>query len=123
MIKIIGKIGLAIGIGFLLINLLTGGPENAPTDLAKQVEQGALLIDTRTPSEFSGGHVKGAINIPHDQIVQRIGQYETDPSKPIIVYCRSGNRSSLARHDLIEAGYTNVVNAGSIGDLQKQLKK
>ena len=123
MMKILGKIGLAAVVGFLLVNMLFGGGGDKEADLPKLLDEGALLIDTRTPGEFSNGHVTGAINIPYDIIGRTIGQHETDPSKVIIVYCRSGSRSSHAKRYLIEAGYTNVVDAGSIGNMQKQIKK
>ena len=123
MIKTLGKIGLGVGIGFLLVNLLFGGSADKNANLPKLLREGALLIDTRTHGEFSNGHVKGAINIPYDLIAQSIDQHQTDPAKLIIVYCRSGNRSSHAKRYLIEAGYTNVVDAGSISHVQKQIKK
>lgn len=120
MMKTIGKIGLAALVGFLLINLLFGGGGDKNADIPRLLKEGALVVDTRTPGEYSNGHVKNAINIPYDRIARSIDQYETDQSKEIIVYCRSGSRSSQAKKYLINAGYTNVVDAGSIGNLQKQ---
>lgn len=123
MTKVIGKIGLAAMVGFLLVNLLFGGKGDKNADIPKLLNEGALVIDTRSPGEFANGHVTGAINIPYDRIAQSIDQHEDDPSKSIIVYCRSGSRSSHAKRSLINAGYTNVVDAGSIGNMQKQIKK
>lgn len=123
MIKTLGKIGLAALVGFLLVNMLFGGNGDKGADIPSLLKKGALVVDTRTPGEYSNGHVKGAINIPYDIISRAIDQHETDKSKSIIVYCRSGNRSSHAKRYLIEAGYTNVVDAGSIGNMQKQIKK
>jgi rhodanese-related sulfurtransferase len=121
MMKAIGKGALAVLVGFLLVNLLFGGRGENNPELPALIKKGALIIDTRTPGEYSNGHVKGAINIPYDSIAEKIVFIETDQAKPIIVYCRSGNRSAHAKGYLNEAGYTNVVNAGSIGNLQKQI--
>lgn len=123
MIKTLGKIALAAVVGVLLVNLLFGGGGDKNPDTPRLLKEGALIVDTRTPGEYANGHVKNAINIPYDLIARSIDQYETDPSKPIIVYCRSGNRSSIAKKNLVEAGYTNVVDAGSIGNMQKQLQQ
>ncbi|MDF7824357.1 rhodanese-like domain-containing protein [Pontiellaceae bacterium B12227] len=123
MMKTLGKIGLAVVVGFLFVNLLFGGKGDKGADIPKLLKEGALLIDTRTPGEFSNGHVQGAINIPYDIIARAIDQYETNKTQSIIVYCRSGSRSSYAKRYLIDAGYTNVVDAGSIGNMQKQARK
>lgn len=76
------------------------------------VQAGALIIDTRTPQEFSSGHVQGAINLPYDQIAERIAAHAADKSQPIVVYCQSGRRSAIAKATLEKSGYTQVVNAG-----------
>jgi phage shock protein E len=53
------------------------------------------VIDVRTPEEFSGGHYPNAINIPLDNVQQRINEFIGMP-KPIVAYCRTGNRSGTA---------------------------
>ncbi|MDF7801901.1 rhodanese-like domain-containing protein [Pontiellaceae bacterium B1224] len=123
MLKTIGKIALAAMVGFLLVNMLFGGKGDKDADIPLLLNEGALVVDTRTPGEYSNGHVKGAINIPYDRIAGTIDQHETDKSKSIIVYCRSGSRSAHAKRSLIAAGYTNTVDAGSIGNMQKQIQK
>ncbi|MDF7806673.1 rhodanese-like domain-containing protein [Pontiellaceae bacterium B12219] len=123
MVKTIGKIALAVVVALLFTNLLFGGGGDNNADVAAQVKDGALIIDTRTPGEFSNGHVQGALNIPYDSIARSISQYETNKTKTIIVYCRSGNRSAHAKQSLISTGYTNVIDAGSIGNMHRQLKK
>jgi len=102
-------------------NLLFRGGADKGIDLPLLIRSGALVIDTRTAGEFSGGHIDGAINIPYDVIGNVIGKYETDKSKPIIVYCHSGARSAAARKALVHAGYTNVVNGGSLHHVQHAL--
>jgi phage shock protein E len=119
--KTLTKLIGAAAVGFLLVNLLFGGKGDKNADLPALVKTGALLVDTRTAREYQNGHVKGAVNIPYDIIARAIDQYETDKSKPIVVYCRSGNRSSHAKRSLMNAGYTNVVDAGSIGNMQRNM--
>ena len=100
-------------------NLLTGGASKA--DLPQLIKDGALLIDARSPQEFSGGHIEGAVNIPHTIISHKIGDHAADQSRSIVVYCHSGARSSMAVHALKKHGYTQVENGGAFGMLQRQL--
>lgn len=67
-----------------------------------------LLLDVRTPQEFNGGHIDGAINIPVQELAQRISEVPAD--QPIVVYCRSGNRSATATDILTGAGYEDVYD-------------
>lgn len=76
------------------------------------ISMGALLVDVRTPEEFSAGHLEGAINIPHDQTLARLTEYGGDKDRSIVVYCRSGNRSGQAHKTLVEQGFTSAHNAG-----------
>jgi rhodanese-related sulfurtransferase len=81
-----------------------------------QGEAGAtpyILVDVRTPEEYVGGHVEGALNIPHTVIGDT--PPTTDRGALIIVYCRSGARSDAAKQTLDALGYSNVVNFGSLG--------
>lgn len=71
------------------------------------------LIDVRTPTEYRAGHIPTAINIPHDRIAKK------PPKRPkdslVVVYCRSGNRSSVARSHLLRHGFGRVANFGGVG--------
>lgn len=73
---------------------------------AKQI----TVIDVRTPAEFATGHVPGAINIPHDQIGQRLQDIPASKDQPLLLYCRSGRRSLLAEKTLSNAGYNNLYH-------------
>ena len=75
----------------------------------------ALLVDVREPSEFASGHAVDAQNIPLGN-VQAGGFNENDKSKPIYVYCRSGQRAGVAKIALEKQGYTNVENLGGLND-------
>ncbi len=71
-----------------------------------------ILIDVRTPEEFASGHINGAVNIPLDQIGNRISEIPQD--KPVILYCRSGNRSNQAADILEGAGLTGIYDLGGV---------
>lgn len=71
-------------------------------------------IDVRSPAEYSEAHVAGAINIPHDQIAERIDEVSTDKDAPLYLYCRTGNRSGKAEAVLEGMGYRQVENFGGL---------
>lgn len=77
----------------------------------------AVWIDVRTPEEFATGHCKGAINVPHQDIMTEIGSICEDREAPIHLYCRSGHRSEWAKDVLQGMGYANAVNEGGLEDL------
>lgn len=98
-----------------------GLPDRDPA-LAKRLvtEDGALLLDVRTAEEFGEGHVEGAIQIPHDELGDRIGEVVEkqggDKHKPIVVYCRSGRRADTAKRVLLDNGFDQVTNLGGYTD-------
>lgn len=87
-------------------------------ELVKQ--PGATFIDVRSPMEFQSAHVDGAINIPLEYLSGSIDQFKAF-SKPLIVYCRSGNRSGLAVHILKASGVTEAYNGGGLDEMQNFL--
>ena len=75
------------------------------------IEDGALLIDVRSVSEFESGHIEGSLNIVHSDIKglsQAIGE---DKNRPVVLYCRSGRRVGRAIEVLEAMGYTGLFNA------------
>jgi phage shock protein E len=87
-------------------------------DMAKEkIKQGATVIDVRTPGEYASGHYEGATNIPVQELQGRLGELG-DKQKPVVVYCASGMRSASAATLLTAAGFTDVVNAGALGNLK-----
>lgn len=64
-------------------------------DFQKLVEDGAMIVDVRTPAEYAGGHIKGSVNIPLDQVEKRMSKIK-GYGKPVIACCRSGMRSRVA---------------------------
>lgn len=79
---------------------------------AKQrIEQGNIFVlDVRTPREFEAVHLPGAALIPVEELEGRIDELPADTSTPILIYCRSGNRSTVAAQVLIEHGYRNLLH-------------
>jgi phage shock protein E len=100
-------------ISFLFTNVCAE-PKN--TEIKNLISKGALIIDVRSKTEFDEGHYNGAKLIPYNEILSRISELG-DKNKPIILYCRSGRRSGIAKDTLIKAGFTNVINAGGLQDM------
>lgn len=82
-------------------------------DAHRLVEAGARLVDVRTPQEFATGHLPGAVNIPVQELERRSREIK-GKDRPVIVYCRSGARSSSAARMLKQAGYAEVHNLGAM---------
>ena len=83
------------------------------------IENGALLVDVRSAEEFADDHLDGAINIEWtdtDALIKVIG---SDKQRPVVFYCRSGNRAGKAIAHLKLGGYTNIFNATGLGALQE----
>lgn len=80
-----------------------------------------IILDVRTPSEFTSSHVKGAINIDFysSDFKDKINQL--DKSKDYKVYCRSGNRSGQSVSIMKTLGFKKVENFGSLGQAAKKL--
>lgn len=88
----------------------SGDPE-AAKQAWPMIEQGALLIDVRTEKEFTQGHIDGALNIPWEDTAALMSAIGTDKQRPVVVYCRSGNRSGKSMLALQAKGYTGIFNA------------
>ncbi|WP_417517326.1 rhodanese-like domain-containing protein [Marinobacter sp.] len=78
-----------------------------------------VWIDVRTEAEHRQNHIDGDLLIPHASIVAQVTGQFPDKDAEINLYCRSGNRSGIAKSALERAGYTNVKNKGSIADARK----
>lgn len=89
-------------------------------NLATLISDGAFLVDVRTPAEFAEGSVKSAVNIPLDKVPNQLAKFKD--KKHIIVFCRSGNRSSQAKSILEQNGYTNVTNGGTWQNVNQFVK-
>ncbi len=87
-------------------------------DFAALLSEGGVIVDVRTRGEYSGGHVKGSVNIPLDQLGDQLKKFK-DKNQPIITCCASGMRSASAKSFLKAQGYTNVHNGGSWMSMRK----
>ena len=94
--------------GYVASNIISGAmPIITWRELVQQKNE-VMLIDTRTPEEFSFGSIPGAINIPLDDLRDRMSEVPT--SKPIVLFCAVGLRGYLAQRILMGNGYRNVRN-------------
>ena len=80
----------------------------------KLLEDGAQLIDVRAEHEWEAGRIGGATHLPLAELAERAG--EIDKDRPVVVYCRGGNRSTMATDALAEAGYdAHKLSEGIVG--------
>jgi len=80
----------------------------------KLVADGAQLIDVRADHEWEAGRISGATHVPLAQLPEHLG--EIDKDRPVVLYCRGGNRSSMAAAALAEAGYDAAkLSEGIVG--------
>lgn len=87
----------------------------------KEGKKSFVLIDVRTSEEHKEGYIPGTdMNIPHDQIDKLPQMGVNDKNTTIILYCRSGRRSDIAKSTLLKMGYKNVLNAGGVKDWTKE---
>ena len=77
------------------------------------VKKGATLLDVRSPGEFAGGHIDGAVSIPVQELGSRVNELGEKTSQ-VVVYCQSGNRSAMAKRLLESQGFSNVHDLGSM---------
>jgi len=108
---------------FLMFFCLVGCSSNtnkiiSGSDALSLVEnESAILVDVRTNSEYQERHIKGAINIPINEIDSNILESLIENKKQkIIIYCASGNRSNKAITIFANYGYDNIYDLGSINN-------
>ena len=83
---------------------------------------GAVLLDVRTPQEYSEGHIPGSINVPL-QTLDKVRSVVENKDTELFVYCYSGARSRQAAAALGQMGYTNVRNIGGIAAYQGKVER
>src|SRR5262249_55565088 len=107
----------ALGMALLLV-ACTSAYRVTAADAKKLVQEGATLVDVRSPEEFAAEHIDGAVNIPVSELGTRMG--ELGPKdKPVVVYCMSGIRSARAANTLAEAGFKKVADLGKMSSWEK----
>ncbi|HST70767.1 MAG TPA: rhodanese-like domain-containing protein [Solirubrobacterales bacterium] len=92
-----------------------GEPREVSREEARKlIDEGAQLIDVRADHEWDAGRITGAAHIPLPELPQRTG--EIDQDRPVVIYCRGGNRSSMASAALTDAGFDAVkLSEGIVG--------
>jgi phage shock protein E len=85
-------------------------PSISPAELHDKRESGEapVVIDVRTPAEYATGHVPGAVNIPFDQVAERIS--EVDAPHGVALYCMVGPRARKGESALLASGYASVFH-------------
>lgn len=107
---------LGAGIGAAVVVALGGCASAAdPADQALALDADTVIIDVRTPAEFSEGHLEGAVNIDLQSADFDAQIAGLDQDEDYLVYCRSGNRSAQAA-SVMEAQGLTVQDAGGLTD-------
>lgn len=94
--------------------LILTGCKKEVNDVDKVIEEGNyVVVDVRTKDEYDTGHVVDSLLIPYDTIDENVN---LDKDKTILVYCRSGRRSNIAKQELEKLGYT-VIDLGGYDEV------
>ena len=108
------KLFAAVSVVFMLMSSCTIGQTKYDIELdefeKKMASEKYLLVDVRTAEEFSEGHIKGAINIDYFSATFADGISKVGFEIPVLLYCRSGNRSGKAMKIMKELGFKEVYN-------------
>lgn len=98
-----------------MADLPQGEPREVSRDEAKKmIDEGAQLVDVRADHEWEAGRIAGATHLPLPQLPERLA--DVDKDRPVVIYCRGGNRSAMATAALTEAGYDAVkLSEGIVG--------
>ena len=107
-------------LGVALLSLLSlsivphaaNAADQQPQVAWEKIAAGAMVLDVRTPEEFAAGHLANAVNIPFEQVAAEFAKRGIAKDAPVVLYCRSGRRSSIATEALVAAGYTQTYNGG-----------
>ncbi|MEE2671654.1 MAG: rhodanese-like domain-containing protein [Bdellovibrionota bacterium] len=102
-------VAFAVVLGLVAFKLYANGKYSK--NIEAVIGQNPQLLDVRTVAEYEEAHSDKMINIPLDRLEQNL--IKLDKTRPIIVFCRSGNRSGQAVKLLEASGYKNVVNGGA----------
>jgi rhodanese-related sulfurtransferase len=92
------------------------------TDYKVLIDDGAIIIDVRSPAEFSAGNIENSINVPVGELINKL-EYLKDKKQTIIVCCASGVRSGVAKQLLMAKSYQNVINGGGWSNLKAKINK
>jgi rhodanese-related sulfurtransferase len=92
----------------------TGAKEVSREQARALIDDGAQLVDVRVAHEWDAGRITGATHLPLEELAERSG--ELDKERPVVIYCRTGIRSSMATEALGGAGFEAVkLSEGIVG--------
>jgi rhodanese-related sulfurtransferase len=96
-------------------------PEVSPRDAYELIGAGAQVVDVRTDVEFAGGHIAGSRHIPLADLQSLAPGLDRD--KPLVLYCRSGDRSELAADAFAASGWdAHSIEGGLVGWVDEGLE-
>ena len=102
----------ALVFGFFVLPRLSWAK---PAEARELLDSGGVLVDVRSPQEFRGGSAEGALNMPLGSVEGAVRDSGWPKDKPILLFCASGTRSSMAARQLKALGYSRVANLGPVG--------
>ena len=128
MLELLGRINMKKFFIILLCIFCFGGCSNNSSNDSKElinyveakekiINDGAILLDVRTEEEYEESHIDGAVLLSLDKISEdTVSEVVDRKDRPIIVYCRSGNRSQQAQEILNRLGYTKIYDLGAMSN-------
>jgi rhodanese-related sulfurtransferase len=92
------------------IRLKAGGPELAPADAVRLINDGATVLDVRPAAQYADGHIVGARSVPLGELGGKLDGLAKKKDRPVLVYCELGGQSAKAAATLRQAGFSQVLN-------------
>ena len=92
------------------IRLKAGGPELAPADAVRLINNGATVLDVRPAEQYANGHIVGARSVPLGELSGKLDGLAKKMDRPLLVYCELGNQSAKAAATLRQAGFSQVLH-------------
>ena len=104
---------LILALVVVVLFVLKAAPVLSKAAAREYLKNGALVVDVRTVQEYQAAHLTNVVNIPLDQLKEKLPDRVPDKSRVLLLHCRSGRRSGIAERELRAMGYTNAFNIGS----------
>ena len=110
--KMFSRLGMTLFFVVWSVVCMAQATDISQADLMQRIKVNntTLILDVRSPEEYAGGHIPGAINIPYDQLSSRLGEIGSYKNKDIVLYCKSGKRAGIAANTLKAAGFGKLLH-------------
>jgi rhodanese-related sulfurtransferase len=92
------------------IRLKAAGPELAPADAVRLINDGATVLDVRPAAQYADGHIVGARSVPLGELGGKLDGLTKKKDRPVLVYCELGSQSAKAAATLRQAGFSQVLH-------------